>query len=78
LGEGILVAAPRLAAINILAALAVGFWATPAAGIVTLLAIPTLPWALLRHYRRSAEAQPAAVVTNGPQMVYPAGSRRSR
>jgi hypothetical protein len=59
-------------AINVLAALAAAF-ASPALAIVTLLAIPTLPAALLSHYRRSAKAQDAAVVTNGPQMVYPGG-----
>src|SRR5439155_6300203 len=60
-------------AINVLAAFAVGWFTTPAGGVATLLAIPTLPLVLLWHYRRSAKAQPAAVVTNGPQMVYPGG-----
>jgi hypothetical protein len=44
----------------------------PGAAIALLVAIPTLPLALMVHYRVSAEDQPGAVaVSNGPQMEYP-------
>ena len=39
--------------------------------------LPTVPFALLRHYRCTAKEQVAAIVTNGPQMVYP-GNLKTR
>ena len=56
-----------LAAIAAVAAQMYGFAAW------LFIGLPTLPLALLHHYRSSAKSQVAAVVTNGPQMQYPFG-----
>ncbi len=55
---------------NITAALATFWWNMPLAASL-FFSIPTFPKAFLRHYRETAIRQPAAVVSNGPQMEYP-------